>query len=131
MSIKHQLTVAIELDQIPQGVDGQGFKDKQAIIDWISSCLNINTNHVKAKVAEAEQASAATVVIEMDDGLINVIRADQATRVITLDSDLEGADEDYIDEIDGNEVYWCDHFVQVEPERVRSIANEIDALEAN
>lgn len=131
MSIKHQLTIALELDQTPQGPGGQGFKDTQAILSWISSCLNVNTNHVKATVSEANPDTVATVVIEMDDGLVNVVRADQPTRVITLDSDLEGADEDYIDEIDGSEVHWCKHFVQVEPERVRSIANEIDALEAN
>lgn len=130
MSIKHQLTIAVELDQTPQGPGGQGFKDTQAILDWISSCLNINTNHVKAKVSEIDQASATTVVIEMDDGLINVVRADRHARVITLDSDLEGADEDYIDVIDGSEVQWCGHFVQVEPDRVRCIAEEIEALEA-
>lgn len=130
MSIKHQLTIAVELDQIPQGPDGQGFKDTQAILSWISSCLNVNTNHVKAKVSEVNPDSVATVVIEMDDGLINVVRADRTTRVITLDTELEGAEEDDIDEIDGSDVRWCDHSVQVETDRVLGIASEVDALAA-
>lgn len=125
MSIQHQVNVTIALDQIPQDAEGKGFKSTQALLDWISACLNVNTNHVKAKVTESVPP---TVVVEMDGGLIQQVSCDQPVRVITLDKDLEGADEEWIEEIDGAEVYWRAEDVQIEPDRVSRIASEIDSL---
>lgn len=124
-TIAHRITVDIDLQQIPQGPGGKGFKDTQAIIDWISACLNVNTNHVKAKVQEAGEP---TVIVELDGGLVQAVRANRPARVITLDADCEGADEEWIDEIDGSKVYWCDRDVEIEPGRVEQIAAEIDAI---
>lgn len=125
MSIKRHITVSIEIDQVTQGPDGEGFKDNPAVIAWIASCLNCNVNHVQARVSEAGES---VVVLQMYSGLIHNIVSNRECRVIELDEDIGGACKDRIAEIDGEETYWSDRPTEVNPDYTSRIGAEIDAL---
>ena len=50
-----------------------------------------------------------TVVIEIEGGLINLVYADKPVRVIILDADTEGGDDENIVEVFDTEFYLHDH----------------------
>ena len=57
--------------------------------------------------------NSPVVVIEMQGGLIQCVRSNASVRVIVLDSDTEGSDNDLI-EIDGEEVVVSDYLLDSE-----------------
>lgn len=76
---------------------------------------------------------APVVVVEMDGGLINVVRSSVPVRVILLDADTEGGDKSVIAEIEGEAVYMHDFSVsreEIEPARCIDTARQVDEARA-
>ncbi len=64
----------------------------------------------------------ARVVITMDGGLVQHIMADQeGIKVMVLDYDTEGGDNERIKEFEGDAVYVFQGVDDVDPERVNEI----------
>jgi len=69
------------------------------------------------------------IVVNMNGGLINEVRASEPIRVIFLDEDTEGGDEERIYTVSGEEVYVTEYLVlpgDVDPNSVANVAKEID-----
>ncbi len=67
------------------------------------------------------------IVVELDGGTINCVTANCAARVIFLDTDTEGGDEDQITEIDGTDFYVSEPLVEIDAEDVADTARQVDA----
>lgn len=72
-------------------------------------------------------AVTPTIVIDMDGGLIQDISADAAVRVIVLDADIEGGDDEP-SIIDGSEVYVSDYQLKlgVDHDYVTGVVGQVD-----
>ena len=98
---------------------------EEQMLTWISECLNCNTNHVEAVATIAE---APTAIVEMDGGLIQQIIASGPMRVVVLDADIEGADEDDVSTIDDKEVVVINHGdIEIDAEDVLSVIAQIES----
>lgn len=76
---------------------------------------------------DALKASTVTVIVEMDAGVINCVSADKSVRVIILDLDTEGGDEDQIATIGGVETYISDFEAEIDAPDVADTARQVDA----
>ena len=56
-----------------------------------------------------KQSSMPTIVIEMNGGSIKYVRSSMPVRVVMLDEDTEGGDEDHIHKINGEKVFLSDY----------------------
>lgn len=61
---------------------------------------------------EIGQRGGVTVVVDLDSGAIHNVRANAPVRVIFLDADTEGGDEENIHTVDGEEVYVSDYQIE-------------------
>ena len=81
-----------------------------------------------------------TIVIQMNGGVINCVNADAPVRVIILDEDTEGGEEERIMEVNGSEAYVHDYVLTkpahaanggiddgIEADFVAYIAKQVDA----
>lgn len=76
------------------------------------------------------------VVIEMDSGAIHSVRSSLPMRVVFLDADIEGADQEGIHSIDDSEIYLSDFNLKaivkpgsdpdVDPDYIQSVFDQID-----
>ncbi len=116
------INVNINLQLIRKGAP---FLTEEQMLTWISECLNCNTNHVEAVVTIAE---APTAIVEMEGGLIHQIIASGPMRVVVLDADIEGADEDDVSTIDDKEVVVINHGdIEIDAEDVLSVIAQIES----
>ncbi len=116
------INVNINLQLIRKGAP---FLTEEQMLTWISECLNCNTNHVEAVVTIAE---APTAIVEMDGGLIQQIISSGPMRVVVLDADIEGADEDDVSTIDDKEVVVINHGdIEIDAEDVLSVIAQIES----
>ena len=116
------INVNINLQLIRKGAP---FLTEEQMLTWISECLNCNTNHVEAVATIAE---APTAIVEMDGGLIQQIISSGPMRVVVLDADIEGADEDEVSTIDNKEVVVINHGdIDIDTEDVHSVLAQIES----
>jgi uncharacterized secreted protein with C-terminal beta-propeller domain len=104
-----------------------GFKDEASMLHWIHVCLNANSNLVVAKV---DIAKSPTLVVEVSGGLIQNMSASAPVRVIVLDADVNGVEEERIQQIDGEDVIVSDHDpVWIVPAVVESTVAQLDHID--
>ena len=73
-------------------------------------------------------AEAPTAIVEMEGGLIHQIIASGPMRVVVLDADIEGADEDDVSTIDDKEVVVINHGdIEIDAEDVLSVIAQIES----
>ena len=75
-------------------------------------------------------SSAAKVVIEMDGGLINQTFSSVPIEIAILDEDTEGADEDDVSTVCGQEVYVRIENPEIDAHHVSNVFSQIGNLEA-
>lgn len=112
ITVTTQITLEFKQGDVP---------DTEKLLSWIQLCLNCNTNRVEAKVEPAKPV----VVAHMEGGIIQNLEANVPVTVIVLDADIEGVDEDDIIEVDGSEVYPASHHVEIDPEAVADILEQL------
>lgn len=69
------------------------------------------------------------IVIDVDNGVFKNVRASEPVRVLFLDVDTEGGDEERIYTVEGSSVYVTEWLVlhgDVEPNEVAEVVKEID-----
>ena len=114
ITVSTQITLEFKQGDVP---------DTEKLLSWIQLCLNCNTNRVEAKVEPAKPV----VVAHMEGGIIQDLEANVPVTVIVLDADIEGVDEDDIIEVDGCEVYPASHHVEIDPDGVVDIHEQLTA----
>lgn len=80
------------------------------------------------------KTNQAIVVLHVNGGVVNRVQSNVPVRVIILDEDTDGADEDDLSEIQGDEVYVIDRVLSepdpdsdgVNIQEVLDIAAEVD-----
>lgn len=117
------LNVQIDLDRI-----GQDFESEESALKWINQCLNVNTNHCKV---HASITAVPTLVLNMEGGIIQSESATRPVRLIILDADVEGVEEDRVLKIDGYDVFVTDGEVQIDPTYVDRITTELSSMESD
>lgn len=114
ITVSTQITLEFKQGEVP---------DTANLISWIQGCLNCNTNRVEVKVEPANPV----VIANMEGGIIQSLESNVPVTVIVLDADLEGVEEDDIVEVDGNEVYPASHHVEIDPDGVGDIHEQLTA----
>lgn len=79
---------------------------------------------------EDVKQDSPTIVIDVSGGCIVGVRGNIAVRVIVLDADTEGGDEENVRVIEGNEVYVTEEGVsekEIDVEGVAAVVAEVDA----
>ena len=117
ITVSTQITLEFKQGDVP---------DTEKLLSWIQHCLNCNTNRVEVKVEPAKPV----VVAHMEGGIIQNLEANVPVTVIVLDADIEGVDEGDIVEVDGNEVYPASHHVDVDPEAVADVLEQLADADA-
>lgn len=112
ITVSTQITLEFKQGDVP---------DTEKLLSWIQLCLNCNTNRVEVKVEPANPV----VIANMEGGIIQSLESNTPVTVIVLDADLEGVDEDDIVEVDGGEVYPASHHVDIDPEAVADILEQL------
>lgn len=85
----------------------------------------------------ADEGGYPTIVVQCDGAAIHAVAASQPARIIFLDDDTEGGDDENIATVDGREVYVMDYLeitpddngdpnCGVSPQFVAEIAREVD-----
>ena len=114
ITVSTQITLEFKQGDVP---------DTEKLLSWIQHCLNCNTNRVEVKVEPAKPV----VVAHMEGGIIQNLEANVPVTVIVLDADIEGVDEGDIVEVDGNEVYPASHHVEIDPDGVADVQEQLVA----
>jgi len=114
ITVSTQITLEFKQGDVP---------DTEKLLSWIQHCLNCNTNRVEVKVVPAKPV----VVAHMEGGIIQNLEANVPVTVIVLDADIEGVDEGDIVEVDGNEVYPASHHVEIDPDGVADVQEQLVA----
>lgn len=97
-----------EIEMLMKGPAGELTADAQRDFASIKALI---AKHGAAgmTVAATTQDSMPTVVLEINGGVINCARSTQPVRLIVLDEDTEGGDEENIMEVNGEEAYVHDY----------------------
>ena len=94
--------------------------------------MNERQKAIRAAVIQSlESTVMPVVVIDMEGGAIHNVTTSVPMRVIFLDQDTEGADEDGIGIIDGHKVYvinWPTESAGVNPDFTRQIEEEVEPV---
>ena len=114
ITVSTQITLEFKQGDVP---------DTEKLLSWIQHCLNCNTNRVEVKVEPANPV----VIANMEGGIIQSVESNVPVTVIVLDADIEGVDESDIVEVDGNEVYPASHHVEIDPDGVGDIHEQLTA----
>lgn len=113
-------TVSVNV-QLQLNIKGAPFKSQIDMLAWISACLNSNSNYIESTVTPTK---IPTAVVNIGGGLIQEITASSAMRVIVLDADIDGA-EDNIGMIDGIECKIINYGeVEIDADYVESVIIE-------
>lgn len=70
--------------------------------------------------------SKPKVFIQIEGGIIHCVVADQEVEVTFIDFDTDGVEEDYIKDFFGHDAYIVQHEIDVNPDRVINIEEEIE-----
>lgn len=84
------------------------------------------------KKQQQPEASLPVIVIQINGGLVNAVLATQPVRVVILDEDTEGGEDERIATVDGQDVYVHDYLItnddeddEVSPDGVAAILQQI------
>ncbi len=114
ITVSTQITLEFKQGDVP---------DTEKLLSWIQHCLNCNTNRVEVKVEPANPV----VIANMEGGIIQSVESNVPVTVIVLDADIEGVDESDIVEVDGYEVYPASHHVEIDPDGVADVQEQLVA----
>jgi hypothetical protein len=111
------------LTEIVTHLRGQGINDDQGWDCEITATI---------PVATPMPSTYPVVVLCMEGGVIHEVIGNAPLRVVVLDADTEGGDEENIVTLENEEVYLIEHQVSfasetLVPERVQAIVAEVDA----
>lgn len=96
------------------------------MLSWIHTCLNCNTNNIEAQVTVAV-AEKPVLVINMDGGLIQDMLASAPVRVIVLDGDVEGS-QDETHSINDEDVLVADHTtINIDLDYTQSVVSQVES----
>lgn len=99
-------------------------------VDFLEQALratkDVNLPALGATLAALQAPVVPTVVLNVEGGAWHGMDSDNPVRVIVLDSDTENADEDDLQEVDGEEVYVIDRLL--DRQVIQRVGDGIDAI---
>lgn len=121
MSHKSEITLTLSIDR-----KTTPFLTEEQMLTWIHNCLNCNTEHAEVALRKVDSVEKPTIVVDMNGGVINDVKANHPARVIFLDEDTEGGDEENIFDINGSSVYVSDYEADVRTSFVDDTVAQFD-----
>lgn len=110
--------ICVNIKLVPNLVNF-AFADEAEMVAWITSRLSGSRSGVEVVVKVSD---VPTAIVNMEGGLILEIKASSSMRVVVLDADTDGADEEGLHSVDGAEVYVTNHGdIEVDEAYVESI----------
>lgn len=119
-----------------EGVGSAGHEQDIATDGGTLTALSADEIDELCEAINMDEPSAPAVVIEINGGMVNCVRASVPMRVVVLDEDTEGGDAASILEVNGEDAYVHDHALAtfggagqdgVDPYFVAGVIEQIDA----
>jgi hypothetical protein len=121
-----------------EGVGSAGHEQNIATDDGAWSAMSVEEIDELCEAINLDEPIAPAVVLEINGGVVNCVRASAPMRVVVLDEDTEGGDAEFVLEVNGEEVYCQDRVLTtfegegqdgVDPDFVAEVLEQLDGAQ--